>query len=81
MTNLIISQGFLGTASPLITQGFEQSGEPGAPASPSTSRFEKQLTDMQKISIGKYLGVPGLFECGMDNYECPTRTILKKMET
>jgi len=37
------------------------------------------LTNMEGKSIGKYLGTPGLFECGMDNFDNPLRKMLKRL--
>ena len=57
--------------------------EYGTEPSVTTERLgllEAILGNMEKHSIGEYLGVPGLFEPGMDNFVNPLRTILKKME-
>lgn len=43
-------------------------------------KLEAIIDSMEKRSIGRCLGVPGLFYPGMDNFENPLRTIIKKME-
>jgi len=42
--------------------------------------LETLLMKAEQQSIGHYLGVPGLFECGMDNFDCPMRHALKHLE-
>ena len=47
---------------------------------PRLGFLEKILIDMEKHSIGEYLFEVGVAEPGLDNFRCPLRTILSKME-
>ena len=44
-------------------------------------KLDNVITRLESKSYGKYLGIPGLFVRGMDNYECLLRDVIKELES
>jgi hypothetical protein len=43
-------------------------------------KFDEVIDQLEKVNLIKTLFEPGTCEPGMDNYECPMRTIIKQLE-